>query len=203
LHHGDELGRVQLALPGLHAALDSLAAVAVALELGIPFAKAADALASFEGVDRRLSRRGNVGGVEVIDDYAHHPTEIIATLAALRQGFGARRVIALFQPHRYSRIAALRDDFARCFNDADVVLACPVHAAGEKPIPGVDTGSLVEAMRSHGHRAVEEVDGTEAAAARAVELSEPGDLIVTLGAGDVTQAASLIVSALQAEEEAG
>lgn len=199
-HRGEELGRVELGAPGRHLALNSLAAIAVATELEIPFAEACEALAGFDGVDRRLSLRGTAGGVTVIDDYAHHPTELVATLAALREGFSPQRLIAVFQPHRYSRVEALAEEFGRSFHDADVVLTCPVHAAGEEPIEGADAGRLLTAMRDHGHRGAECVESVDAAVERALELAAEGDLVVTLGAGDVTRASTALVDGLAARE---
>ena len=200
VHHGEELGRIELDMPGRHLALNSLAAVAVALELGVPFEKIALVLRESHGVDRRMSLRGSEGGVTVIDDYAHHPTELIATLSALREGFAPRRLIAIFQPHRYSRVVALAEEFGRSFHDADLVLTCPVHAAGEEPVEGADADRLVGAMRDHGHRGAEAVASVDAAVERALELATEGDLVVTLGAGDVTRASVALLGRLRARE---
>ncbi len=200
VHRGEELGRVELDMPGRHLALNSLAAIAVALELEVPFDEIALALREFAGVDRRMSLRGSEAGVTVVDDYAHHPTELIATLSALREGFTPRRLVAIFQPHRYSRVVALAEEFGRSFHDADLVLTCPVHAAGEELVEGADASRLVAAMRDHGHRGAEAVESVDAAVARALEFVADGDLVVTLGAGDVTRASVALVDGLRARE---
>jgi UDP-N-acetylmuramate--alanine ligase len=195
---GAELGRVTIHAPGRHVALNSLAAVAVARELSIPFQAAAAGLAAFRGVERRLTTRGEAAGVRVVDDYAHHPTEIVATLQALRDALPGRRVVAVFQPHRYSRVAALHDAFCRAFNLADVVLACDVYAAGEKPVEGVTGEALVAGMRAFGHRGAEHVGTPARAAQRALEMALPGDVVVTLGAGDVWKAGETVLEGLLA-----
>ncbi|MEM7245680.1 MAG: UDP-N-acetylmuramate--L-alanine ligase [Acidobacteriota bacterium] len=196
-HRGDELGRIELGSPGRHFALNALAALAVALELDLPFEEAARSLAGFQGVDRRLSHRGEVDGVTVIDDYGHHPTEIAVTLEALRNGHSPRRLIAIFQPHRYSRVQRLLEDFGGCFHHADHVITCPVHAAGEAPIEGVDSEALAESLGRHGHRDVVLAESVDDAVRQALELASEGDLVVTLGAGDVTRAADAIVAGLK------
>jgi UDP-N-acetylmuramate--alanine ligase len=140
--------------------------------------------------------------VRVIDDYAHHPTEIVATLQALRESWPESRVIAVFQPHRYSRVAALLDPFCRAFNLADVVIACDVYAAGEAPVEGIDGARLAEGIRAHGHRSVELAGPVEAAAQRAASLARPGDIVVLLGAGDVSRHAETVLHALAAAQPA-
>ncbi|OGQ18094.1 MAG: UDP-N-acetylmuramate--L-alanine ligase [Deltaproteobacteria bacterium RBG_16_71_12] len=185
---GTDLGVVQLALAGVHNVLNALAAIAVAEELAIPFATTTTALASFQGVQRRFTHRGEQGGVLVIDDYGHHPAELRATLAAARQAYPGRRVVVLFQPHRYTRTAALKDDFARAFNDADVVLIAPVYAAGEEPIEGASAAALAEAMVRHGHHGARAVASLDDGIAQLAGLVLPGDVVLTQGAGDVTHA---------------
>jgi len=148
---GKRIGLVELHVPGRHNALNALAAVAVGLELEISFEHIAESLAGFRGVGRRFELRGEVAGVRVVDDYGHHPTEIAATLAAAK-GFGAGRVLVVFQPHRYTRTAALREEFGRCFGDADLVWVMDVYAAGEPPIPGVTGNTVVESAHAHGER---------------------------------------------------
>ncbi|HTR97927.1 MAG TPA: UDP-N-acetylmuramate--L-alanine ligase [Candidatus Acidoferrales bacterium] len=180
---GRALGEVTLQVPGRHNVLNALAAIAVGLELEVGFGHVAEALADFRGVGRRFETRGESGGVRVIDDYGHHPTEIAATLAAARQLGG--RVLVLFQPHRYSRTAALREEFGRCFGDADRVWILDVYAAGEAPLAGVSGHSLVEAARAHGASHVEDAGSGAAAVEAAAAVAAPGDTILTLGAGDV------------------
>jgi len=193
---GEDMGRVRLGVPGRHVALNSLAAVAVAFQLGLRMESIVAGLAAFEGVDRRMSLRGEAAGVRVVDDYAHHPTEIVATLQALRDSWPESRVIAVFQPHRYSRVAALFDPFCRAFNLADVVIACDIYAAGEAPLEGVDGARLAEGIRAHGHRSVEFAGAADAGARRAAELARPGDIVVLLGAGDVSRQAEAVLAAL-------
>jgi UDP-N-acetylmuramate--alanine ligase len=181
---GTRLGTVRLAVPGRHSIANALAAVACGLELDVPFATIARALARFHPVDRRFQLRGEVAGATVIDDYGHHPTEIEATLAAAREGFG-RRTVAIFQPHRYTRTQALLEEFGRAFVLADHVVVTDVYAAGESPIPGVDGRAVAESLRRHGHRSVEFEPRLERVAKRVRDVLRPGDLVITLGAGDV------------------
>jgi UDP-N-acetylmuramate--alanine ligase len=180
---GRELGPIELRLPGRHNVLNALAAAAVGLELEIAFEHVAESLEAFRGVSRRFETRGLVGGVRVVDDYGHHPTEIAATLEAAR-GLGGR-VLVLFQPHRYTRTASLREEFGACFGDADRVWILDVYAAGEAPIPGATAQSLAESARSQGSRQVEYAPDSAAAVAAAVAEARPGDTLITLGAGDV------------------
>ncbi len=184
---GERLGNVRLRAPGRHAVSNALAAIAVGLEFDVPFSTIARALARFRGVDRRFQRKGEAFGATVVDDYGHHPTEIQATLAAAREGFGARTVV-VFQPHRYTRTEALLEEFGRAFFLADHVLVLPIYAAGEKPIPKVDGRAVVEALVRHGHPGAEFVPKGDAVPGRLRELVRPGDLVVTLGAGDVWKA---------------
>jgi UDP-N-acetylmuramate--alanine ligase len=192
---GVEMGRVSLQVPGRHNVLDALAAVAVGLELEVGFGHIAEALAEFRGVGRRFETRGDVGGVRVIDDYGHHPTEVAATLAAAKQLGG--RVLVVFQPHRYSRTAALREEFGRCFGDADHVWVMDVYAAGEAPIEGVGGRTIVDAAHAHGTPQVAYATSGAAAVAAAVAAARPGDTILTLGAGDVSKLADEVVRQLQ------
>jgi UDP-N-acetylmuramate--alanine ligase len=192
---GKHLGRVSLQVPGHHNVLDALAAVAVGLELEVGFGHIAESLAEFHGVGRRFETRGEVGGVRVIDDYGHHPTEVAATLAAAKQLGG--RVLVVFQPHRYTRTAALREEFGRCFGDADLVWVMDVYAAGETPIPGVSGRTIVEAAHAHGAAQVAFAATGADAVAGAVAAARPGDTILTMGAGDVSKLAGEVVRQLQ------
>jgi len=198
---GDALGRgalgeVRLGVPGRHNALNSLATVAVALELGVPFDVIARSLARFEGADRRLEVKGEARGVLVVDDYGHHPTEIRATLAALKEAYG-RRVVCVFEPHRYSRVAALFEEFSRSFADADTLLVADLYPAGEKPVPGIDAPALAESIRKAGHGDVRYGGAAGDTARAALALVRPGDLLLTLGAGQVTHAADAALKALR------
>ncbi len=188
VHRGDRrLGEIRLAMPGQHNVSNALAAVATALELDIDFETIAKGLDGFTGVQRRFTIRGDVQERTLIDDYGHHPVEIAATLKAAKQGFHSRRIVAVFQPHRYSRVSSLLDEFCRCFNEADHVVVCPVYAAGEQPIEGIDTENLVHGIRSYGHNSVHGVEDLDGAVEHLAAFSEPGDLIITLGAGDVSR----------------
>jgi UDP-N-acetylmuramate--alanine ligase len=145
----------------------------------------ASALDGFSGVQRRFTVRADIGGVLIVDDYAHHPVEIEATLSGARRGFPDRRIVAVFQPHRYSRVRDMENDFCRAFNRADHVLVCPIYAAGEAPIDGFDSWRLADGLRAHGHRSVEAADSLGDALVRLAGVCEPGDLVITLGAGTV------------------
>jgi UDP-N-acetylmuramate--alanine ligase len=182
----EPLGEFRVRMVGAHNALNALAVIAVAEEMDIPLDTVRGALAEFGGVQRRFTVRGEVAGVTVVDDYGHHPTEVMATLAGARRAFG-RRVVVAFQPHRYTRTHDLMKEFSTSFNDADVLFVTSVYAAGEEPIPGANGEALAEAIRSHGHRDVTYVDKrVDVPAAVAPRLRE-GDIVLTLGAGDITQ----------------
>ena len=183
---GEEMGEVQLGVPGLHNIQNALATIAVGLDLGIKFESMATALAEFRGAERRFQIKGERNGVLVVDDYGHHPTEIKATLAAARTS--GRRVVALFQPHRYTRTRDLKDDFARSFYGADLLLITDIYAASEDPIEGVSSLAMAEQVERFGHRHVEYIGALAGAAAKLKEVARPGDLILTLGAGNVYQA---------------
>jgi len=200
---GTRLGACTLQLPGRHNVLNALAAVAVGLDLEIPFASIGKALAGFAGVQRRFQIRGTAGGVTVVDDYGHHPAEIRATLAAAKAGFDCR-IVTVFQPHRYTRTQHLRQEFLTAFNEADVLVVMDIYAAGEAPIPGVSAPDLAEGIRAHGHRNVTYLGSDRArVAAHVCEISRPGDLVLTLGAGDVSQLGPDILRRLEAEAPNG
>jgi UDP-N-acetylmuramate--alanine ligase len=201
--HGTRLGECVLRVPGRHNVLNALAAIGVGLDLEIPFSTIATALAGFAGVQRRFQIRGTAGGVTVVDDYGHHPAEIRATLAAAKAGFDSR-VVTVFQPHRYSRTLHLRQEFLTAFNQADVLLVMDIYPAGESPIPGVSAADLADGIRAHGHRNVTYLGSDRARVVDHVcEISRPGDLVLTLGAGDVSQLGSDILRRLEAESPNG
>ena len=181
-----EIKNVALPMPGRHNALNATAAIAVAHELGIGDDVIRNALASFGGVRRRFTRTGTWNGVAIIDDYGHHPVEIAAVLRAARESTKGH-VIAVMQPHRYTRLAVLFEQFCACFNDADAVIIAPVYSAGEAPILGVDRDALVQAIRNHGHRQVVALDGPDKLAGLVAAMAKPGDYVVCLGAGSITQ----------------
>jgi UDP-N-acetylmuramate--alanine ligase len=183
-YKGQPLGALRLRIPGKHGILNSLAAVATGLELDIPFEKLASALASFQNADRRFQIKGQKGKILVVDDYGHHPTEIIATLSAARHACD-RRIVAVFQPHRYSRTRALAEDFARAFYHADVLVVLPIYAAGEDPIPEVTAERLVDQIKKFGHHNVRYVRDFAGASKFLKSAVRDGDLLITLGAGDV------------------
>ncbi len=179
------LGTVALHAPGLHNVRNALAAVAVGLELDIDFEKIRAGLARFTGVQRRFQKVGEAGGVLLIDDYAHHPTEIVATLQAASAGFPDRRIVAVFQPHLYSRTRDFLDGFARAFFNADVLVVTDVYGAREEPLENVNGQLLADLAARRGHRDVHYVGDKEALPEALLSLAEPGDVVVTLGAGDV------------------
>ena len=193
---GNDLGAFRLQVAGQHNVLNATAAAAVGMELKIAPETIRAALAGFQNVDRRFQVRGEVDGVTVIDDYGHHPTEIRATLAAARQ-CRYRRVYAIFQPHRYSRTALLADDFARCFGDCDFLYVLDIYAAGEPPIEGISSETLVERMHAAGFGAVEYAPSMEHLLPRLAKAVEPGDLVLTLGAGNVWQAGEQFLDLLR------
>ena len=195
---GQTLGAVQLRLPGRHNALNALAVIAAARELGIPFETSVRALASFEGIHRRFELRGEAGGVLVVDDYGHHPEEVKATLRAAREGYG-RRLITVFQPHRYTRTRDLFDEFLGAFDDTDLLVLTEVYAAGEDRIEGVSGEALYEAFRRRGHVDVRFVAEREAVASELLPLLRGGDLVLTLGAGDVYRVGDALLQMLQHE----
>ncbi len=195
------MGQLRLNMPGRHNVSNALAAVAVGLELDIPFGVIAEGLDGFSGVDRRFSVRAeiDVGGdapVTIIDDYGHHPTEIHATLQAAANAWTGRRIIAVFQPHRYTRVRDLFDDFVRCFNHATEVIVCPVYRAGEAPIADLDHRKLAHSMVEHGHRGISVVDSLDEAVDSLTVGREAGDVVITLGAGDVNRVCASLASEL-------
>jgi UDP-N-acetylmuramate--alanine ligase len=195
------VGPFRLPMLGQHNVQNALAAVAVAAEMEIDDATLRSAFAAFRGVKRRFTKTGEAGGITVIDDYGHHPVEIAAVLKAARQA-GARDVIAVVQPHRYSRLASLFDAFCTCMNDAGTVIVAEVYAAGEAPIEGVSRDALVEGLRARGHRSVVPLPGPERLAEMVNAIAKPGDFVVCLGAGSITnwaQTLPLELTALQNE----
>lgn len=185
-YRGERLGKLSIRMPGRHNVLNALAAVAVAREIELPFAVIAEGFQDFGGVQRRFQIKHDVDGIMVVDDYGHHPAEIKATLAAARSGW-QRRLIVVFQPHRYTRTRALFDEFVTAFYQADQVVVMDVYAAGEEPIPGAEGRALAEGISSHGHRDARYIGERQAVVEHLQALAQPGDLILTLGAGNVWQ----------------
>jgi UDP-N-acetylmuramate--alanine ligase len=186
-----------LPMPGRHNALNATAAIAVARELGVPDERIRKALAGFGGVKRRFTRIGEWNGVAIFDDYGHHPVEIAAVLEGARAA-AEGRVIAVVQPHRYTRLRDLFEQFCTCFNDADHVIVAPVYPAGEAPIPGIDRDALVQGLRARGHRNAIALEGPERLAANVKKIAQPGDYVVCLGAGSITQWAAALPGELAA-----
>jgi UDP-N-acetylmuramate--alanine ligase len=193
---GEDLGRFRLRVPGSHNVLNAMAAISVARELGVHPEQMREGLEQYTGVDRRFQLRGEHNGVTVVDDYGHHPTEIRATLAAARD-CRYQRVHVIFQPHRYTRTLHLMDEFARSFNQADTVHVLDVYAASERPLQGVSGELLAERIRVFGHRGAHYAGTAAAAVETVVGLAEPGDVILTLGAGNVWQAGEEILALLR------
>lgn len=194
---GEPLGRFHVPVAGRHNVLNTLAAIGVALELQIPASTIRESLEGFEGIQRRLEFKGEGRGVRVYDDYGHHPTEIVATLKAARESFDGGRLVVLFQPHRYSRTSSLMEEFSGCFNDADELVMMDIYAAGESPIKGVSTGELINRMdrRDVGH-----MRDRDEAVDYMLEMVEDGDMVLTLGAGDVYKVAEALVEKLKGQK---
>jgi len=197
-----DLGTFRVNSPGAHNVLNATAAIAVALEMGVKLEVAREGIAKFTGVGRRFEVKGEWNGIRVVDDYGHHPTEILATLAAARSCAGGGRVRVLFQPHRYTRTMHLMDEFARAFHSADRVVVLDIYAASEQPIEGVTAQALAARMREFGHRDVEYAASNDEGVAAVVAGAQPGDLIITLGAGSVSSLGEKILEVLKANAKA-
>src|SRR5262245_27430731 len=193
----DELGEVTLPMPGAHNVQNALGVLAVSDFLAIPFATYASALAHFEGVARRFTVRGEVAGITVVDDFGHHPAEVRATLSGARTSFAGRRVVAAFQPHRYTRTRDQLTEFAHAFHDADRVAICDIFAAGEKPIEGVTSEVLVRMARDAGHEDITYIPRREDLAPWLDRNANPGDLVITLGAGNIQLSCNEVIDLLE------
>jgi UDP-N-acetylmuramate--alanine ligase len=196
VHHNQDLGPFELSVPGVHNISNSLAAIAVARELDIELETIRKALREFSGVQRRFQIKGEVGGIIVVDDYGHHPTEIKATLAAAAAGM-ERRVVVVFQPHRYTRTRHLLEEFFTAFNQADKLIVMDIYAAGEKPIPEVSGQVLYEGIKKHGHRDVTYLPERDKIVEHLAAVLKKGDLLITLGAGDVWKLGEQVLEKLQ------
>jgi len=191
------LGEINLPVPGKHNVYNALAATTVALELEIPFEKIVGGFINFKNANRRFQFKGEALGVTVVDDYGHHPTEILATLSAAKNGSGGRRTVVVFQPHRYTRTHDLMEDFARSFNNADVLFVTDIYAASEQPIENVSAEILTEKIKQFGHKNAHYIGDAEIAAARVIEQLQENDLVITLGAGSITKVSEQILEALK------
>jgi UDP-N-acetylmuramate--alanine ligase len=191
------LGRLDIAPPGIHNVYNALAVVCVGVELDLPFEKIQGALHSFAGVQRRMQKKGEIDGITVVDDYGHHPTEIRATLAAIKQAWPEKRLVVLFQPHRYSRTKALFSQFQTCFHKADYLVMTDIYAASEKPLEGVTSENLLAATMQHGQRRTRYIGRVEKMAEELLPMLEKGDLVLTLGAGNIVRVGEELLDLLQ------
>ena len=194
--NGTPLGRVSLPLPGRHNVANALAALAVGLEVGVAFEAMREALASFRGVARRFETKGEAAGIVVVDDYGHHPVEVRATLEAART-LDPRRLVVVFQPHRFTRTRDLMDEFAGAFGRADLLIVADTYAAGEAPIAGAGADSLAKAIAAGSHPGTRFIARLEDIADALSEELQPGDLVLTLGAGDVTKLGPMLLDRLR------
>ncbi len=195
-YKGYRLGDISFRMPGAHNVLNALACTAVALELDVPFDKIQEGFTQFGGVGRRFTVKGEKNGIMVVDDYGHHPAEIRATLAAARNGWPERRLVVAFQPHRYSRTKELFNEFVTCFYDADVLVLTDIYAASEQPIPGVSAERLADEIRRHGQRDVSYVADRNELPDHLAGMVKEGDIVITLGAGNIWQAGEALVEKL-------
>lgn len=187
------LGEVSLKVPGHHNALNALAAIVVACEIGVSFDKIKNGIERFQGVDRRLQFRGEAGGVTVVDDYGHHPTEVKATLQALRERYPANKIVVAFQPHRYTRTENCWNDFLSAFSDADQVMLWDIYAAGETPLPDITSERMAKELR---HQCVQHAGTGTAALEKLMSTLKPGDVLLTLGAGDISKVGPAVLERL-------
>jgi UDP-N-acetylmuramate--alanine ligase len=195
IHQRKEIGRLKIQMPGLHNVYNALATVATAFELDIPFRTVQETLREFSGIQRRFQIKGEKKGILVVDDYGHHPVEIMATLRAARTGW-KRRVVAVFQPHRYTRTQTLFRDFLTAFYDADILILTDIYPAGEDRIEGVEAKALFEGLREHSHKDVTYIAGKKEIVEHLLHVITPGDLVITLGAGDIWQVSEELVNRL-------
>ncbi|MBU2621211.1 MAG: UDP-N-acetylmuramate--L-alanine ligase, partial [Proteobacteria bacterium] len=199
--HGKALGEIVLNLPGIHNVYNSMAGIAVGMELGIPFDIIKNALETLQGVQRRLEIKGEAQGITIVDDYGHHPTEIKTTLQAAKESWPDRRIVVVFQPHRYTRTKALFDDFTRAFYQSDHLVILPIYSAGEKKIEGVDSASLCDGIASHGHKEVTYIEGHENAVTHLNRILRKNDVLLTQGAGDVWKVGMAVLDSLMKQKK--
>ncbi len=195
---GDKvLGEINLPVPGKHNIYNALAATAVALELDVEFEKIAEAFVGFQNANRRFQFKGEANGISIVDDYGHHPTEILATLSAAKNGSGGKRTVVVFQPHRFSRTNELMNEFALSFNNADVLFVLDIYAASETSIEGVTAEVLTENIRRYGHKNARYIGDIDGAAEKIIPFLQPNDLVITLGAGSITRLSDEILEKLK------
>jgi UDP-N-acetylmuramate--alanine ligase len=198
LYHNQSLGRIFVGMPGEHNVLNSLAAAAVGLELDLDIQVIKEGLKNLGGVGRRFELKGEHEDVLILDDYGHHPTEVMATLKTAKECWPDRRLIVAFQPHRYTRTEALFDRFVISFNEADVLIVNPIYSAGEKPIDGVSGEGLCQGIKEHGHKEVIYSPGQEDTLSTLLSIVKSGDLVMTLGAGDIYELSGRLLNELKA-----
>ncbi len=196
-HQGEKLGEILLNLPGIHNVYNAMASIAVGIEIDIPFDIIKHALKALQGVHRRFEIKGETKGITIVDDYGHHPTEIKTTLYAVKECWPDRRIVVVFQPHRYTRTKALFDDFTRTFYQSGLLLVLPIYSAGEKEIKGIDSIALYEGIKMYGHKEVIYVEGFKKAVSYLKEILKEGDVLITMGAGDVWKIGEAILSELE------
>jgi len=196
-HQGEKLGEAVLNLPGIHNVYNAMASIAVGIEIDIPFDIIKHALEALQGVQRRLEIKGETKGITIVDDYGHHPTEIKTTLYAVKECWPDRRIVVVFQPHRYTRTKALFDDFTRTFYQSELLLVLPIYSAGEKEIKGIDSIALYKGIKMYGHKEVIYVEGFKKAVSYLKEILKEGDVLITMGAGDVWKVGEQILSELE------
>lgn len=197
MQDGKLLGEVTIAPPGKHNVYNALAAVCVGMELDIPFSGIQKALAAYQGVQRRMQFKGSVNGITVVDDYGHHPTEIRATLEAIKEAWPEKRLVVLFQPHRYSRTEALFDEFKTCFHRADYLVMTKIYAASEQPLPGISAENLLTETRQHGQRYTLYIDELADIPVKVKDILQENDLVLTLGAGNIVDVGEELLKAMQ------
>ena len=196
-YKGYRMGNISFGMPGAHNVLNALACIAVAMELDVPFAQIQEGFTRFGGVGRRFQIKGEVREIMVVDDYGHHPAEIRATLAAAKKGWPERRLVVAFQPHRYSRTRELFEEFVTAFYDADLLVVTDIYAASEKPIEGVTAEALANGIRMHGQKEVTFIADREAIPDHLATIVQPGDIVLTLGAGNIWQAGEALLKRLE------
>ncbi|MDY6854345.1 MAG: UDP-N-acetylmuramate--L-alanine ligase [Thermodesulfobacteriota bacterium] len=196
LHYGESLGEITLQMPGTHNVYNALAAIAVGLELDIDFDCIQGSLNSFKGIQRRFQIKGEYHNILIVDDYAHHPIEIRATLSGAKAGWG-RRLVAVFQPHRFTRVKDLYEEFLTAFNQADILIITDIYPAGEEPIPGVDARSLFDGMKEHGYKNISFLPDKDRIASHLKKILKKGDLLITMGAGDIYKVGDELIDKLK------
>lgn len=194
---GEEMGEMSISMPGVHNVYNALATIAVGLELDIRFGKIKKALKEFSGIQRRFQVKGEVNGIMVVDDYAHHPEEIKAVLKAAKEGWGDRRIIAVFQPHRYTRTQSLMNEFFTAFNDSDRLIITDIYSAGEEPIENIDAGVIYEGIKSYGYKGVSYIKDKSKIVDALMDIIEKGDIVITLGAGNIWSAGEKLLKRIR------